>query len=182
MSKEYKILIAGFGGQGILFSGKFLVYAGMIKGREVTWLPSYGPEMRGGTASCAVIISDAPVGSPMVTDPSVLIVMNTPSYDRYEGAVSAGGCVIVDSSIVERPPTRTDVDTFRIPATAMCAEHGLVGLANMVMVGKLIRETGVCNMDDVADAMRKSVPERKKDLFESNIKAIELGYNFDQDG
>jgi len=180
MSADYRILIAGFGGQGILFAGKFLTYTGMLKGREVTWLPSYGPEMRGGTASCTVIISDEPVGSPVVSEPPILIVMNSPSYDRYESKVTPGGCVIVDNSIVDRPPARADIDTYRIPATAMCAEHGhgLTGLANMVMVGKLIRETGVCDMDVVADAMRKSVPARKKDLFDSNIIAIELGYNY----
>ena len=117
MNKE--ILIAGFGGQGILFSGKFLAYEGLIDGKEVSWLPSYGPEMRGGTANCSIIISDSAVGSPIVSNPDILIAMNLPSLDKYENETKNGGQIFVDSSLIERKVERTDVETYYIPATKM---------------------------------------------------------------
>ena len=134
-----QIIFAGFGGQGILFSGKFLAYNGLIAGKYLSWLPSYGPEMRGGTANCSVILSDTPVGSPIVTYPDMLVVMNNPSLDKYEDAVVPGGKIFVDSSLIERKVKRTDVDVFYVPATAMAAENGLDTLANMILVGKLIQ-------------------------------------------
>ena len=117
----HEFLIAGFGGQGLLFAGKFLVNKGMMEGKEVSWLPSYGPEMRGGTANCSVIISDEPVGSPIVSKPNVLMVMNLPSLDKYESAVQAGGRIFVDSSLVDREVERTDVEAYYVPATQLCA-------------------------------------------------------------
>ena len=123
MTNEY--LIAGFGGQGLLFAGKFLVNKGMMEGKEVSWLPSYGPEMRGGTANCSVIISDDPVGSPIVSKPNVLMVMNLPSLDKYEKDVKAGGKIFVDSSLISRKVERTDVDAYYMPATQMASDAGL---------------------------------------------------------
>ena len=172
------ILVAGFGGQGVLFAGKFLVYTGMINDKEVSWLPSYGPEMRGGTANCSVIISDNPVGSPIVRTPDLLLVMNLPSLDTFEPACAKNGTVICDSTLIGRELVRSDLNGFYIPATGMADEHGLKGLANMIMVGKAIKETNICSMDDVEAAMKKTVPEKKKDLFGSNMKAVELGFNF----
>ncbi len=177
---EQKILIAGFGGQGILFSGKFLVYAGMLEGREVTWLPSYGPEMRGGTANCSVIFSESPVGSPIVATPDLLVAMNLPSYDKFEHAVVPDGRVFVDSSLIARAPGRVDVATFHLPATTLAEENGLIGLANMVMLGKLIRETGLCDRETISAAMGKVVPERKRDLFDKNLMAIQIGLEYQE--
>ncbi len=173
------MLIAGFGGQGILFSGKFLVYVGMLQGKEVSWLPSYGPEMRGGTANCSVIISDAPVGSPIVATPDQLVVMNLPSLDKYEDALKPGGLLFVDSSLITRPTTRTDITAHYIPATQLADEHALGGLANMVMLGKIIRETALCRREDISSAMAKVVPERKRDLFDKNLQAVQIGLSYE---
>lgn len=172
---ESTILISGFGGQGILFTGKFLVYIGMLIGKEVTWLPSYGPEMRGGTANCSVILSDEQIGSPIVTCPDILVCMNLPSLDKYEGQMKAGGMLFLDSSLIDRQVLRTDIKTFYIPATKLADDNEMKGLANMIMVGKLIKETAVCDKDVTAEAMKKAVPERKKTLFDANVRAIELG-------
>jgi len=136
------LLIAGFGGQGILFAGKFLAYKALLEDRQLSWLPSYGPEMRGGTANCSVILSDEPIGSPIVSRPDVLIAMNLPSLDKYEDAVVSGGTILVDSTLIERKVKRDDVRVFYVPSTAMAHEIGAPTLANMIMVGKFIRETG----------------------------------------
>ncbi len=176
------ILFAGYGGQGILFSGKFMTYLGMLTGREVTWLPSYGPEMRGGTANCSVIISDAGVGSPIVSKPDILVCMNLPSYTKYEPAVSAGGFIFADSSLINEKSSRTDVSAFYIPATRLANENNLTGLANMIMLGKILRETKLCGNADVKEmilsVLKKCVSERKKDLFNSNVAAIEIGLGY----
>lgn len=119
-----QILIAGFGGQGVLFAGKFLAYKGLCEGRQVSWLPSYGPEMRGGTANCSVTLSDEPIGSPIITRPDILIAMNLPSLDKYEDAVKPGGQIYVDSSLIEREIGRNDVSVYRIPATRMASRFG----------------------------------------------------------
>jgi len=179
VKNTWNVLIAGFGGQGILFSGKFLVYMGLIEGKQVSWLPSYGPEMRGGTANCSVIISDRPVGSPIVAKPDLFIVMNLPSLDRFENDCVPDAKAVVDSSLIGRPVRRADVEAFYIPATRLADENGLTGLANMIMAGKAIRETGLCDYMNVEAAMKKTVPERKIDLFDANIKAVEIGYRYE---
>ncbi len=174
-----KILIAGFGGQGVLFTGKCLAYKGLLEGREVSWLPSYGPEMRGGTANCSVILSDTPVGSPIVSAPNVLAVMNLPSLDKYEDAAEAGAKIFVDSTLIERKVNRTDVEAYYIPATKMAADAGIPTLANMILLGKMIRETGMVNYDDFADGLKKVISAKKADLLGANLKAIEAGYNYE---
>jgi len=171
-----QILIAGFGGQGVLFTGKFLAYAGLLGGRELSWLPSYGPEMRGGTANCSVILSDTPVGSPIVTNPDVLIAMNLPSLDKFEGDVVAGGKVFIDSSLISRKAARGDMEAVYVPATALASENGLDGLANMIMLGKVIRDTGIIPYDNIDATLKKVVSARHADLFEANKRAIALGY------
>jgi 2-oxoglutarate ferredoxin oxidoreductase subunit gamma len=173
-----RILIAGFGGQGILFAGKFLAYQGLIEGREVSWLPSYGPEMRGGTANCSVILSTDPIGSPIVNNPDILITMNLPSLDKFENAAVPGARVFVDSSFIERKVGRADLESYYIPATRMAHENGLDGLANMIMIGKVIKETGIVPYETVPEAMEMSVSAKKKKLYELNLKAIELGYGY----
>ncbi len=172
------ILIAGFGGQGVLFAGKFLAYKGLLEGRNVSWLPSYGPEMRGGTANCSVILSDDPVGSPIVNKPDILIVMNLPSLDKYESAVVPGGKIFVDSTLIERKVARTDVDVTYVPSTAIAKEIGAPTLANMVLVGKVIKETALVNYDDLEAGLKKVVSARHADLLEVNKKAIAAGYDF----
>ena len=173
-----QILIAGFGGQGVLFAGKFLAYKGLLEDKQVSWLPSYGPEMRGGTANCSIILSDDPVGSPIVSTPDALIAMNLPSYDKYEPAVIPGGKIFVDSTLIGRKANRTDVDTYYIPATKMAADAGIPTLANMIILGKMIKETGAVSFENLIDAMKKVVSAKHAELLEINIKALEAGYNF----
>lgn len=173
-----QILIAGFGGQGVLFAGKFLAYKGLIENKQLSWLPSYGPEMRGGTANCSVILSDEPVGSPIVSAPDALIVMNLPSFDKYEQAVVPGGKIFVDSTLVGRKAVREDVDVFYVPATKMAAEAGIPTLANMIILGKMIRETGAVSFENLEAAMKKVVSAKHADLIDVNIKALEAGYNY----
>jgi 2-oxoglutarate ferredoxin oxidoreductase subunit gamma len=174
---NHNILLAGFGGQGILFAGKFLAYAGMLKDAQVSWLPSYGPEMRGGTANCSVIISQKPIGSPIVLKPDILVAMNLPSYDKFEPEAAEGALIFTDASLISRGAARKDVTTFGIPATRLADEKGLKGLANMIMIGGVIGRTGLCTIDEARQAMSKTVPARKADLLEKNMEAIELGIN-----
>lgn len=134
----HEIVIAGFGGQGVMFLGEVLAQAAVREGREVTWLPSYGPEQRGGTAHCTVVISDEPIGSPVVADPTVLIVMNRPSLDRFEAAVRPGGLIVCDSALAGRVPERTDVTAVALPATAIAAEMGSTRAANVVLLGAVL--------------------------------------------
>ena len=173
-----QILIAGFGGQGVLFAGKCLAYEGLYETKQVSWLPSYGPEMRGGTANCSVILSDEPVGSPIVSTPDVLIAMNLPSLDKYENATAQGGKIFVDSALISRKVERKDVDTFYIPATRIAQELGIPTLANMVIVGKMIKETGIVTFANACEAMKKVVSARHQDLLDANIKALQAGYDY----
>lgn len=173
-------LFAGFGGQGILFSGKVMAYAGLLEGREVSWLPSYGPEMRGGTANCGVCISDEPVGSPLVTNPDAFVVMNLPSFLKYIDHVQPGGVAVLDSFLIDQKVERDDIQAFYIPATRLASENKIGGLANMIMLGKLLRETHFAAYDSVVAGLRKSVPARKADLVDANIKAIGIGMEYDQ--
>ena len=175
----HQILLAGFGGQGILFSGKFLAYDGLLEEKEVSWLPSYGPEMRGGTCNCSVILSDTKIGSPIVSNPDVLIAMNLPSLDKFESEAVAGAKIFVDSSLIDRKVKRDDVEAFYIPATKMASDEGLTGLANMIMIGYMIKKTGVMPYENVEKVMAKVVPAKKQNLLALNIKAVELGYNFE---
>lgn len=177
--KSGKIILAGFGGQGILFAGKVLAYSGLKAEREVSWLPSYGPEMRGGTANCHVVISDMPVGSPIIPNPDILIAMNRPSLDKFETLVEKDGYIIYDSSLIDRETERTDVHVFPIPATQLAMEAGLESLANMVVVGKVLKETGLYTMEEIKKGLEKSVPASKAALLEKNVQAIELGYNYE---
>ena len=177
---EYNFLLAGFGGQGILFAGKVLAYSGMIGGKQISWLPSYGPEMRGGTANCSVCLSDDTVGSPQVTEPSGFIAMNLPSYDKFIDSVVPGGVAIIDSSLISRQTSRGDITAVYIPATTLAEQNGLKGLANMVMVGALWARTRFCERDQLYAAVEKSVPAAKADLVELNKTAVDLGIDFEK--
>ena len=176
--KTTQILIAGFGGQGILFSGKFLAYKGLMEDLQVSWLPSYGPEMRGGTANCSVILSDTPVGSPIVNTPDVLIAMNLPSLDKYESTVAPGGKIFVDSSLIERKVERTDVDVFYIPATAMAKEAGVSTLANMILMGHVLQNNSELTFEGTETTVQKLVPAKKQELVGLNMKALEMGRDY----
>ncbi len=172
-------LFAGFGGQGILFSGKVLAYKGLMEEKNVSWLPSYGPEMRGGTANCSVIISDNPVGSPIVSKPDVLIAMNLPSLDAFENSVKEGGMIFVDSSLIERKVSRTDVKVFYIPATKLASDNNIAKLANMIIIGKVLKETkGFENEESVVNALKQVISAKHADMLDVNLNAMRLGRDF----
>lgn len=173
-----EIELAGFGGQGILFAGKVLAYCGMLADREVSWLPCYGPEMRGGTCNCSVCLSDEPIGSPVVSEPDVLIVMNEPSFVKFIDSVKPSGFAFIDSTLVDSDTDRTDIKAFRVPATKLADDNDLKGGANIILIGKLIKETGIISMDDIEAAIRKIVPPKKAQLIENNLKAIRIGYDY----
>lgn len=172
---KQEIVFAGFGGQGILSMGKFLAYAGMDNGLNVSWLPSYGPEMRGGTANCSVIIAEENIGSPIVTHPMSLIVMNRPSLDKFEKTVVPGGLVIMDCSLINREAYRKDVEVLKIPATEIADELGNKKIANMVLLGALIEKTEIIPIE----ALQKSMKEHgKESFFEMNKRALIRGAQF----
>jgi len=170
-----RLLIAGFGGQGVLFSGKYLAYLGLLDGRQVSWLPSYGPEMRGGTANCSVIVSDEPVSSPIVSEPDCLIAMNLPSFQKYQPLVAKGGTIILDSTLIAEQPARADVQVFAVPATQLAADEGLTGLSNMILMGKFLRECMNASEELAEAALHKTVPARKADLLDANRRALATG-------
>ena len=176
--KTTQILIAGFGGQGILFAGKFLAYKGLVEELQVSWLPSYGPEMRGGTANCNVILSDTPVGSPIITEPDVLIAMNLPSLQKYVDTVVPGGQVYVDSSLIDAKVERTDVQVFYIPATQMAKDAGYPTLANMILTGKVLKESGAVAWDGNKETLESFIPAKKANLIDVNCQALQAGYDF----
>ena len=176
--KTTQILIAGFGGQGILFTGKFLAYKGLMEDLQVSWLPSYGPEMRGGTANCNVILSETPVGSPIITAPDVLIAMNLPSLQKYVDTVVPGGQIYVDSSLIDAKVERTDVEVFYIPATQMAKDNGISTLANMIIAGHLLENNPELSFEGTDAVVAKLVPPKKAALVELNMKALELGKNY----
>ncbi len=174
----YETIMAGFGGQGLLFSGKVLAHAALIENKELSWLPSYGPEMRGGTCNCSVIVSDDPVGSPIIAHPNVLMVMNEPSLDKFEGAVAPGGTIFVDSSLIERKVKRTDVEVVYIPATQMAKDMQAVSLANMIILGAIVQKLRCVNPETLTAALKDTISARKASLLDLNLKAVALGEKF----
>ena len=178
--KTTQILIAGFGGQGILFAGKFLAYKGLREEKQLSWLPSYGPEMRGGTANCNVILSDDPVGSPIITAPDVLIAMNLPSLQKYVDTVVPGGQIYVDSALIDAKVERTDVQVFYIPATQMAKDAGIPTLANMIIVGHLLQNHPELDFTGTDTVVSKLVPPKKAALVELNMKALTMGKEYAQ--
>lgn len=175
------IIMAGFGGQGIMLIGQLTAYAGMLENKEVSWIPSYGPEMRGGTANCSVIVADTPIGSPIVTQATALIALNLPSLDKFEAHVQPGGVIIINSSLIERPVTRTDISAYLVPANDIAFELGNVKAANMVALGALLAATNVVNKDSVMQAFRKTFAKRPA-LIELNAQALERGFDYVKKG
>ncbi len=175
---EKGIVFAGFGGQGILLAGKVLARAGMNRGLEVTWLPSYGPEMRGGTANCTVVIADFPIGSPVVDCPDALVAMNAPSLDKFEERVAEGGIIVANSSLVKRPVKRGDVRAIPIPANDIAAELGNPRVINMVALGALVRALGVVSLEEIQRAMEEELHGKGRDkLIELNREALRRGFS-----
>ncbi|MDE5853908.1 MAG: 2-oxoacid:acceptor oxidoreductase family protein [Ruminococcus sp.] len=172
-----EILLAGFGGQGVLFAGKILAYCGLMDNKKLSWLPSYGPEMRGGTANCSVCISDEPIGSPLVLAPDILIAMNQPSFDKFITEVKSGGKVFYDSTLIESECDRTDIEMYAIPSSQLADDNELKGGSNIILLGKLIKESNIFTLDTMKKAIEKVVPPTKAKLIENNFKAIELGMN-----
>lgn len=172
---QHEIIIAGFGGQGIQSAGMLIAYAGMLEDKNVSWLPSYGPEMRGGTSNCHVIISDEPVGSPILNSATALLVMNGPSLEKFEDTVVPGGLIITDSSLVNKSPSRTDVDIFEIPATKMASDMGNLTYANIIVLGKLLAKTGVVSKESFERALKKVLPEKRHYMIPEEMKALEMG-------
>ena len=170
-----EILIAGFGGQGVLSTGQLLAYAGMHEDKQVAWIPSYGPEMRGGTANCGITISDEDISSPLVTEPTTLIVMNRPSLDKFEKAVVPGGLILINSSLVDQKVQRTDVQVLEIPANAIAEELGNVRVANNVILGALIELTGIVSIEAVVESLKKVLPARRHSMIPVNQLALEKG-------
>ncbi|NMA33474.1 MAG: 2-oxoacid:ferredoxin oxidoreductase subunit gamma [Clostridiaceae bacterium] len=172
------MIFAGFGGQGIQAAGKLIAYAGILEGRHVSFLPSYGPEMRGGTSNCHVIVSDEPIGSPILNSATVVMAMNRPSLDKFESYLEPGGILLIDSSLINRDPVRTDIRVFTIPATQIASEMGNLAFANVIMLGKLIKETGVVTAGNFEGGLKKVLPERKHYLIPEEMKALRIGMDY----
>jgi 2-oxoglutarate ferredoxin oxidoreductase subunit gamma len=172
---QTEIIISGFGGQGVLFAGQLMAYTALDSDRHVTWIPSYGPEMRGGTAHCTVIISDDQIGSPLVRDPLAAIVMNLPSLDRYEPLIRPGGALVVNASLVDREPSRTDIASVMIRATEEAEALGDRRMANLVLLGGLLELQPVLSIEAVGQSLGRHIPERHRDLLQANLKALARG-------
>jgi len=170
-----QVIIAGFGGQGVMSMGQLLAYSGMLENKNVSWLPSYGPEMRGGTANCNVIISDEAIGSPIVTEATTVIAMNLPSLDKFEQAVKPGGLLFINSSLIERKSGRTDINVFYVPANEIADELGNGRVANMVMLGAYLKKTGVVKSESVIESLRKVLGPSKEHLIPVNEEALKKG-------
>ncbi|NWQ44107.1 2-oxoacid:acceptor oxidoreductase family protein [Bacillus sp. EB106-08-02-XG196] len=170
-----EIIVAGFGGQGVMSMGQLIAYAGMLEGKGVSWLPSYGPEQRGGTANCAVVVSDEPVGSPLVTNPSTAIVLNNPSFDKFEPRVRPGGLLIINSSLVTRVSERSDIEIIELTATDIAADLGNARVANMILLGAFIELTKVVSSESIIQSLKKVLSEEKYHLIEVNRQALNKG-------
>ncbi|MFZ0546899.1 MAG: 2-oxoacid:acceptor oxidoreductase family protein [Candidatus Promineifilaceae bacterium] len=179
---ETSIIFAGFGGQGVLFAGQLLAYAGMDSGRHVTWIPSYGPEMRGGTANCTVIISEETVGAPIVSRPDIAVVLNRPSFDKYEPLVNAGGLLVVNSSLVTAVSFREDIETIYIPANEIAEESGSVKMLNVATLGALLARRPILPLEKMAQALVDHLPAKKANLLDSNLAVLQSGYDYAAQG
>jgi len=169
------VIMSGFGGQGILLMGQLLCYAGMHEGKNVTWMPSYGPEMRGGTANCTVMICSDRVGSPVTRHPSSLVAMNKLSLDRFENSIEPEGFLIINSSLVEREPQRTDLTVIKVPANKIAEEAGAIQVTNMAALGAYVEGRGAVALESVIVALRRMIPEHRQELLAVNENALRKG-------
>lgn len=172
---QEQILFAGFGGQGVMFVGQLLAYAAMDARYDVTWIPSYGPEMRGGTAHCTVVISDKPIGSPIVSYPGIAVAFNNPSFEKYEPLVAAKGLLVYNASLIDRQPQRPDIETLAVPATDIADELGNLRLTNIVMLGALLAMRPLLTLDQIRHALAGHIPSHRRDLLPLNLEALERG-------
>ena len=178
---ETSIIISGFGGQGTLFSGQVLTYAAMAAGKHVTWIPSYGPEMRGGTANCTVVISDHEIGSPLVLNPLIVIAMNLPSLEKYESLVAENGFLLANKSLITKDFNRIGINSHFIPANELAEEIGNAKMASMLMTGAMAEITNVLTLDQIKEALEKNIPARHKKTIPMNFAAIDKGAEFIRD-
>lgn len=176
MHKE--IVFSGFGGQGVLFAGELLAYTAMKSGYFVTWMPSYGPEMRGGTASCTVIVSGDEIGSPVVRNPQGAIVMNLPSMDKFEPILKPGGVLIINKTLVNRECKRKDLQSIIIPANDIAENIGEKRLSNMVMMGAFLAKMPILSIQEIQMALEEELPQRHRHLLPANLRALQEGYDF----
>jgi len=172
-----KIIIAGFGGQGIILCGKLLAYSAMLEGKEVTHFPSYGAEMRGGTANCSVIISEKPISSPIITQPDIVLALNQPSFLKFESKIKSDGYIFINKSLMEIKPERNDITAYYVDATNIANDLGNIKSANMVMLGALAKQTDVVKLETLIKALEDVVSSRNKSLIEINTKSLNEGYN-----
>jgi 2-oxoglutarate ferredoxin oxidoreductase subunit gamma len=175
---QQEVIIAGFGGQGVLFAGQLLSYTALDQGKEVTWIPSYGPEMRGGTANCTVVISDEEIGSPLVNRPTAVLAMNLPSLEKFENLVKEGGVLVVNASMVNREVQRKDIKVVSIPANEIAQEIGSERAVNMVMLGALLGNLDLLSLDAVDEALNNHLPERHKKFLPMNKEALRRGAEY----
>ncbi len=170
-----EIIMSGFGGQGVMSMGQVVCYAGLAEGKRVSWLPSYGPAMRGGTANCSVVVSDKPVGSPVVSRPDAVIVMNRPSLDRFEPNLKPGGTLVINTSMCDKEPTRTDIKVVKVPATTIASDLGNIRVANMVALGAFLGVVPIVEIGSIVAALAAHLPERHRKHVPLNAKALEAG-------
>lgn len=175
---QTEIIVAGFGGQGVLFAGQLLAYAALDAGLEVTWFPSYGPEMRGGTANCTVIISDEEIGSPMVLNPRAVLALNLPSLDKYEPLVKEGGLLVINASMVDREATRQGINAVSLPASELAEGLGDKRMTNMVMLGALLANLPILKIEAIEKALKEHLPERHHRLLPLNSQALHAGAKY----
>jgi 2-oxoglutarate ferredoxin oxidoreductase subunit gamma len=175
---EHNVVIAGFGGQGVMLIGELLAHAGMDEGKEVTWLPSYGPEQRGGTANCAVVVADEPIASPTLTEPQAAIVFNRQSFDKFEPVIAKGGLLVMDSTLIDRKSSRADLDLVYIPATDIAMKLGNSKFTNMVLLGAYLGKVNPISMASVHGALSVFLTGKKAALIEVNKKALQAGIDF----
>jgi len=171
----HEIVLAGFGGQGILFLGKMIAMAGMLEGKQVSWIPSYGPEMRGGTANCSVVVSDHLIGTPMVTHPNVLVAMNRPSLEKFEAKMQPKGFLLINRTLIEIPHTRQDIEALYLEITGLAGQIGNPRLANIVALGGLISRVPIVTKESVIEALRHELSGKKAALLELNLQALDAG-------
>lgn len=178
MLQSHEIIFAGFGGQGVLSMGLIIAYGGMIEGKEVSWMPSYGPEMRGGTSNCIVIVSDNRISSPIITKFDSAIILNQPSLDKFEKAVKPGGVLLYEKSTIIHPPTRTDIETICIPAIEEADKLKAKQVANMVMVGAFLEKNPIIKIENIVSALKKALPEHRHKMIPVNEQALLRGKEF----
>jgi 2-oxoglutarate ferredoxin oxidoreductase subunit gamma len=179
---QTEVVFAGFGGQGVLTAGKFLALAGMEEGKEVCWMPAYGPEMRGGTANCTVILSDRMIGSPIIANPKVAIAMNLPSLDKFEPALVPGGLVIINSSLIERDTNRDDLDVLKVPCNQMAIDLGNPKIANVIILGAFLGKMPIVKIETIKKIIDKTFAKKGQAIVELNYKALEAGIALGQNG